>query len=68
MEAIERELDHRNGDGVDVTLLWEPETNSMVVVVVDGSRSFRIEVDPADALDAFHHPCAYDGVPGASLT
>ncbi len=57
-----RELDHRNDDGIDVTLLWEPGTDRVFVAVEDerGSDRFRIAVDAADALDALHHPYAYD--------
>jgi hypothetical protein len=60
VEAVERELDHRNADGIDVTLLWEPRTDSVVVAVVDDNESFRIAVDGREALDAFRHPYAYD--------
>jgi hypothetical protein len=59
-----RELDHRRGDGFDVTLLWSARTGKVYVAVEDAraSESFRIAVDPARALDAFHHPYAYGGV------
>jgi hypothetical protein len=57
---IERELAHRNADGIDVALLWDPRTDSVVVAVVDDSESFRIAVDADEALDAFRHPYAYD--------
>jgi hypothetical protein len=60
VEMIERELDHRNADGIDVTLLWDPRTDSVVVAVVDDNESFRIAVDGSEALDAFRHPYAYD--------
>jgi hypothetical protein len=58
-----RELDRRINDGFDVRLLWEPETNC-VFVTVDHQRSgdaLTLAVDPADALEAFHHPFAYAG-------
>jgi hypothetical protein len=63
-----RELDHRSGDGFDVTLLWNARTGRVFVTVEDARTSdgFRIAVDPRDALDAFHHPYAYsrrDGRP-----
>jgi hypothetical protein len=60
VEMIERELDHRNADGIDVTLLWDPQTDSVVVAVVDDNESIRIAVDASEALDAFRHPYAYD--------
>ena len=56
---IERELDHRNADGIDVTLLWDPRTDSVVIAVVDDNESFRIGVNAGEALEAFRHPYAY---------
>ena len=55
------ELDHRSNDGLEVTLLWEAETNRVTVNVFDAKSGddFDIEVDPTEALDAFHHPYAY---------
>jgi hypothetical protein len=55
------ELDHRSNDGLEVTLLWEAETNRVTVGVFDAKSGddFDIEVDPSEALDAFHHPYAY---------
>jgi hypothetical protein len=60
VEPVELELDHRNAEGIDVTLLWEPRTESVVVAVVDDNESFRIAVEASEALDAFRHPYAYD--------
>lgn len=61
---IERlcELDRRSGNGIDVVLVWEPATNCVFVGVVDRRTGdeFAVEVDPASALDAFHHPFAYE--------
>jgi hypothetical protein len=56
-----RELDHRSNDGVEVTLFWSQQTNRVWVSVADDARgdSFELDVDPSDALDAFHHPFAY---------
>jgi hypothetical protein len=56
-----RELDHRTSDGIDVTLRWDPLTNGVSVAVRDDRRgdSLAFEVDPADALCAFHHPYAH---------
>src|SRR5262249_17290178 len=55
------ELDFRSNDGLEVTLLWQPETNQLTVSVYDSKAGddFDIEVDPAEATDAFHHPYAY---------
>jgi hypothetical protein len=56
-----RELDHRSGDGFDVTLLWSSQTGKIFVAVEDArtNEAFHITVDPQDALEAFRHPYAY---------
>jgi len=56
-----RELDHRSNDGIDVTLRWNARTNQVSVAVEDErlGESFELDVDPANALDAFRHPFAY---------
>jgi hypothetical protein len=56
-----QELDFRSGDGLDVSLLWEPETSRVTVTVHDVKTGddFEIEVAGNEALDAFHHPYAY---------
>ena len=59
---MERELDSRHDDGIEITLLWSPHTDR-VYVAVENERTgerFRFPVDPAHALDAFRHPFAYD--------
>ncbi len=63
-----RELALRSGDGLTVTLLWRPATNRVSVVVVDtrAGDSFRIDVPPERALDAYHHPYAWADVYGAT--
>jgi hypothetical protein len=56
-----RELDRRSGGGLEVTLLWSERTGSVFVCVEDEqtSNGFHFAVDPAEALNAFHHPYAY---------
>lgn len=56
-----RELDHRDGDGYDVTLLWYPDTDRVSVALIDERTGevLMFNVDGADALVAFHHPYAY---------
>ena len=56
-----RELDHRSGDGLAVTLLWSRACNGIRVAVTDRRerRSFAIDVPPREALRAFHHPFAF---------
>lgn len=57
-----RELARRSGDGIDVTLLWNSGTDRVFVLVDDQRRAerFRIPVRNGNALDAFHHPYAYN--------
>lgn len=61
-----RELDFRSNDGLEVALLWEPETNRVTVSVFDGRSGddFTLDVDPAKALDAFNHPYSFAGARG----
>ena len=56
-----RELDRRSNDGIDVTLLWNPQSDRLFVTLEDERRGdwFEIDVDAGTALDAFHHPYAY---------
>lgn len=56
-----RELDFRVNDGLEVRLLWHPETNEITVKVYDAKTGddFDLDVDATDAMDAFHHPYAY---------
>jgi hypothetical protein len=60
-ELALRELDRRINYGFDVRLLWNPESDRVLVAVEDQRYSFSLsfQVDPADALDAFQHPFAY---------
>lgn len=62
-EADVRELDQRSNDGIDVRLLWSPDSDRVWIDVRDGrlGGSFRVEVEPGDALAAFRHPYAYAG-------
>jgi hypothetical protein len=56
-----RELAAREGDGIQVTLLWLPCDNALTVSVVDTrvGREFQLAVAHDQALDAFYHPYAY---------
>ena len=56
-----RELAAREGDGIQVTLLWHPGDNALTVSVEDTrvGRGFQLAVEPDRALDAFYHPYAY---------
>jgi hypothetical protein len=57
----ERELAHRAGGGIDVSLYWDERTNRVTVTVHDArtDEGFELEVDGRHALDAYHHPFAY---------
>ena len=56
-----RELDRRVSNGIDVTLLWDEQDNSVMVTVVDirSGESFDLEASPSNVLDVFHHPYAH---------
>ena len=56
-----RELAHRTGDGIEVTLLWTKSTNTVTIAVIDAhsGEELEFEVDGSRALDAFNHPYAY---------
>ena len=58
---VARELDRRTNDGIDVRLLWNPQTDRVSVAIDDdrSGESFHFEVSAADALEAFRHPYAY---------
>jgi hypothetical protein len=61
LDLLPRELAYRANDGLEVWLLWTRLGNRLSLVVKDSSQgvSFELDVDPARALDAFHHPYAY---------
>jgi hypothetical protein len=56
-----RELAQRVSGGIEVLLLWHPETGLVELLVHDvaNGAGFQIPVAPADATEAFHHPYAY---------
>ena len=55
------ELDYRESDGIEVSLLWSRATDALSVLVVDTKTDEQLElrVEPSEALDAFRHPFAY---------
>jgi hypothetical protein len=65
-QGLFEELDRREGDGIEVSLLWNRADESITVFVVDSSLagSLEIPVAPQDALDAFRHPYAYAAFQG----
>jgi hypothetical protein len=56
-----RELAHRFGAGLDVTLYWNAGAELVTVEVLDlaAGENFELAVPRSQALDAFHHPFAY---------
>jgi hypothetical protein len=55
------ELDYRENDGIEISLLWNRTTNSISVLVVDTktNESFEATVANEHALDGFKHPYTY---------
>jgi hypothetical protein len=55
------DLADRQGDGLDVRLLWNRSDGTVKVKVtrVATDRVAELDVAPEDALTAFHHPFAY---------
>jgi len=60
-QVLFEELDRREGDGIEVSLLWNRADDRITVFVVDSrlDESLEIPVEPQNALDAFRHPYAY---------
>jgi hypothetical protein len=56
-----RELAHREQNGLEVTLFWNPQSDEISIEVVDhlDESSFRLPIAGNCALDAFQHPYAY---------
>jgi hypothetical protein len=62
-----RELDHREMDGLDVTLVWYEQEDYASVVVVDSKAGdvFELVLGAGDSpLDVFNHPYAYAALRG----
>jgi hypothetical protein len=56
-----KELAHRAGDGIEVSLLWHETGGGLTVTCTDERTGdwFTLDADPENALDVFHHPFAY---------
>jgi hypothetical protein len=56
------ELADRHSDDFDVALYWGRRSGRFWVRMTDrrSGRTTRIDANPANALDVFHHPCAYE--------
>ena len=55
------ELAHRVSGQIDISLFWSRHTNRLMLQVIDWGEDedFTLEVQPAEALQAFRHPFAY---------
>ena len=59
------ELAVREGDGLEVSLLWSKSTDRVRLIVADTRLEvdFELDVAGAEALAAFYHPFSYLGTP-----
>jgi len=55
------ELDYRESDGIEISLLWNRSDDSLTVYVCDTrtNDAFELAVDPARAREVFLHPYVY---------
>lgn len=58
---MERELAHRESDGIAVTLYWHSDTDRLSVIVENRREGdwFELPAGASNALDVFEHPYAY---------
>jgi len=55
-----RELAHRSGADVDVTLYWQPALDELIVSVSERQGGhFEVRPQRSLALDVYYHPYAY---------
>ena len=66
MSSFATELAYRETGDIEVLLIWNRETDELVVSVSDvaSGDAFALDVDSANALDAFYHPYAYAALVG----
>jgi hypothetical protein len=55
------ELASRESAGIQVSLFWSREDNTLSVVVRDNwtNEEFSLAAEPEEAMDVFRHPFAY---------
>jgi hypothetical protein len=55
------ELDYREADGIEVSLLWSRETGALSVFVTDTKtdESFELSVQARESRRVFEHPFAH---------
>jgi hypothetical protein len=68
-QTITDELLVREADGIEVSLVWRRDADTLAVVVNDGrlGTSFEVQARRANALDVFHHPYAYAAAQGVDF-
>ena len=54
-----RELATRQNNGLAIALLWSKAADRVKVMVADHDAAFELDIENADALEAFYHPFAY---------
>ena len=61
VEGTAVELDYRRCADIEVSLLWYPDADELVVVALDNSTGEMLEIPAAHehALEVFRHPYAY---------
>ncbi|HET8741950.1 MAG TPA: hypothetical protein VFM41_04960 [Gaiella sp.] len=59
--GTKRELAHRVGAGIEVTLLWDPDGDSTSIELWHAAtgETLQFEVQSELALDAFYHPLVH---------
>jgi hypothetical protein len=58
---MQKELAHRENNGIAVTLFWHTRSNRLSVSVYDWHNGdwFELDACPRNAMDVFEHPYAY---------
>lgn len=69
-DPLFEELDYRDADGIQVSLVWNRNEDSLSVLVFDAKLegTLEIPVGREHALDAFRHPYAYAALQGLETT
>jgi hypothetical protein len=67
--TISLELDRRQSDGIDVSLMWNRVSGALTVTVFDVKTGdyFELPAPAESALDVFRHPFAYAAHRGVYL-
>lgn len=62
------ELANRESAGIQVSLFWSREDNTLSVVVRDSwtNEEFSLAAAPGEAMDVFRHPFAYAAARGVT--